>query len=102
MQFPATPRRQSAGKHEFYTGMRARDNHTQDDWKMVYSKYTKRRILFYEADRLSVGQIVKALKKEGIDSSKAGVWKFLQKVKENGDISRKPGSGRRRKVWKNC
>lgn len=65
---------------------------------MVFSEYTKKRILFYERAGLSIGGTVKALNEEGISSSKAGVWRFLKKYKESGEICRKEGSGRKRKV----
>ena len=50
---------------------------------MVYSEYTKRRILFHNSGGLSVNDIVKALLEEGIVASKSGVWKFLRKYKES-------------------
>ena len=61
---------------------------------MVYSDYTKRRILSYDSAGQSVGGIMKELLKEGIRASKAGIWKFLKKYKETGCIQRKQGSGR--------
>ena len=66
---------------------------------MVYSEYTKRRILFHNnSGGLSVNDIVKALLEEDIVVSKSGVWKFWRKYKESGDIKRKPGSGTHSKV----
>ena len=62
---------------------------TQD---MVYTEYTKKRILHYR--NLSLNAIVKALEDEGIRVSRAGGSKFLKRYEENGDIKRKEGSGR--------
>ena len=61
---------------------------------MVYSEYTKKRILYYHEKKYSHRHIVKALSEEGIRVSRSGVWGFLKHYKETGAIQRKQGSGR--------
>ena len=61
---------------------------------MVYTEYTKKRIVHYNECNFSTGEIVKALEKEGIKVSRAGVWKFLKRYEETGQLERKGGSGR--------
>ena len=67
---------------------------------MVYSEYTKKQILIHSSEGLSVGEIVRALKNESITSSQSGVWKFLKKYKDSGEVKQKCGSGRREKLMK--
>ena len=61
---------------------------------MVFTEYTKRRIVFYEAKGYSAPKITKLLQEEGIDVSRRGVSAFLAWVEQTGDIARRPGSGR--------
>ena len=69
---------------------------------MVYSDYTKRRILFHEQRGLGVRDIVHILTvEEGLKVSKSGIYQFLKTYKEHGTLSRKSGSGRPTKVTGN-
>ena len=61
---------------------------------MVFTEYTKRRIVFYEAKGYRTPKITKLLQEEGIDVSRRGVSAFLARVEQTGDIARRPGSGR--------
>ena len=60
---------------------------------MVYTEYTKKRILHYNECNFSTSEILKAFEKEGIKVSRAGVWKFLKRYEETGQLERKGGSG---------
>ena len=62
--------------------------------EMAYTEYTKQRILHYNGCNLSLNAIVKALDNKGIRVSRTGVWKFLKRYEENGELQRKKGSGR--------
>ena len=62
--------------------------------EMVYAEYTKKRILHYNERNLSLSEIVKAVESEGIKVSRAGVWKFLKRYENTGQLQRKRGSGR--------
>ena len=63
-------------------------------WKvMVFTDYAKRRILHFREKGCSFAEIVKRLHEENISASKAGVWSFLKKYNQSGEISRKKGSG---------
>ncbi len=62
---------------------------------MVYSRYTKQRILhlhLYQHQRPPT--ISKILEKEGIKVSRRGTLKLLSRYYRYGTIARKPGSGR--------
>ena len=59
---------------------------------MVYSKYTKRRILFHQEVGLGVTGIVSVL--EGINVSKSGVSQFLKRHAKSRSLLRAAGSGR--------
>ena len=61
---------------------------------MVFSEYTKQRILFFYEQGLRSTAIQKELQKEDIRASVVGIWKFLQWYKKSGTIERQPGSGR--------
>lgn len=61
---------------------------------MVFSEYTKRRILFYEVKGYHALKIMKLLEWEGIVASKRGVSAFLSCVQKTGSIGRCPGRGR--------
>lgn len=61
---------------------------------MVYSNYTKQRILSLHWQGYRVSDIVEYLVLEdGIRSSKQGVRQFLKRYGQTGSISRKAGSG---------
>ena len=64
---------------------------------MVFSEYTKKRILFFHRKGYKAPKIATKLLEEGIEVSRRGVSDFLVRVKETGDIARRPGSGRPRK-----
>ena len=61
---------------------------------MVFSDYTKRRILYHHAQGHRAPTIVKLLQDEGLVTSRRGVYAFLLRMQETGGISRCPGSGR--------
>ena len=65
---------------------------------MVFSDYTKRRIIHHHSQGLGVSDISRALCKEGIVASKPGISKFLKPYSERGTIERKSGSERRSKM----
>ena len=60
---------------------------------MVFTCYTKQRILYYYLHGRRAPTIAKLIR-EGVEVSRVGVAKFLAKFKETGCISRTPGSGR--------
>ena len=62
--------------------------------EMVFTEYTKRRIVFYEAKGCRAPNIMKLFQEEGIDVSSRGVSAFFARVEQTGDIARRPGSGR--------
>ena len=64
---------------------------------MVFSEYTKKRILFFHRKGYKAPKITTKLLEEGVEVSRRGVSDFLVRVKETGDIARRPGSGRPRK-----
>ena len=61
---------------------------------MVFSEYTKRRILFYQAKGYRSPTIADKLRDEGIIVSRKGVSDFLSRVEKTCSTSRRPGSGR--------
>ena len=65
---------------------------------MVYSDYTKQRILFYNSRGLKPSCIARSLEEEGINVTRVGVYKFLKRFERHGTISRVPGSGRPSKI----
>ena len=65
---------------------------------MVYSAYTKERILYYYNEGLKALSIYLELKKEGIAASREGIHKFLSRFGHTGCVLRRPGSGRPSKV----
>ena len=64
---------------------------------MVFTEYTKKRILFYHAKGHHAPKIAKLLEEEGVVVSRRGVHAFLVRVQQTGDIARRPGNGRRSK-----
>ena len=65
---------------------------------MVFSEYTKQRIIFYYNRGLSPPTISNRLLDEGINASRRGILKFLIRYKSTGTIVRQPGSGGRTKI----
>ena len=66
---------------------------------MVYSDYTKQRIVFHHSQNLTASAIQKILlDTEGIVTTRQGVARFLKIYGETGTISRRHGSGRKPKV----
>ena len=62
---------------------------------MVYTEYTKRRILFHQEVGLGVTGIVSVLKEEeGINTTKSGVSQFLKRHAKSRSLLRAAGSGR--------
>ena len=66
---------------------------------MVYSDYTKKRIIFYyqRGHRAPTISLL-LLQKEGLQTSRVGVAKFIAKFDSTGSFARKPGSGRPSKI----
>ena len=60
---------------------------------LVFTEYTKKRTLHHKKVGLGLSDIVGLLEEEGITVSRVGVWKFLKRYEETGELSRKPGSG---------
>ena len=67
--------------------------------KMVYSDYTKKRIMYYyqRGHRAPTISLL-LLQKEGLQTSRVGVAKFIAKFNSTGSFVRKPGSGRPLKI----
>lgn len=66
--------------------------------KMVYSDYTKKRIVYYYQHGRRAPAITSLLQQEGLQTSRVGVAKFIAKFNATGLVSRKPGSGRPTKI----
>ena len=60
---------------------------------MVYSSYKKQRILCLYFGGYKPPTIAKLLREEGMQASRRGVDKFIQRYRQTGTIARKPGSG---------
>ena len=65
---------------------------------MVFSEYTKQRILFYHRLGYKAYTIAKYLQTEGLVTSRRGVYKMLKRFEETGTIRRIEGSGRPSKI----
>ena len=65
---------------------------------MVYSEYTKLRILHFHTQGYRPPAIQKCLNAEGIAVSWRGVAKFIKRFFSRGTIARQPGSGRKTKI----
>lgn len=65
---------------------------------MVFSEYTKQRIVFYYHQGLKAPSISSRLREEGITASRVGVFKFLNSYRSSASIARSPGSGRNSKI----
>ena len=65
---------------------------------MVFSDYTKQRIVFYYNQGLKPPTISSLLDQKGIKVSRRGILKFLTNYRSSGSICRRPGSGRPSKI----
>ena len=65
---------------------------------MVFSDYTKQRIVFYYQQGLKAPSIASRLSEEGITASRVGIFKFLKSYCSSASIARRPGSGRNSKI----
>ena len=66
---------------------------------MVFTEYTKQRILFYHQRGIRPRQIKRLLQEvEGIVICTRGVVKSIQRYAASGTIARRPGSGGQSKV----
>lgn len=65
---------------------------------MVYSEYTKLRILFYHRKGYKAPSIQKCLQAEGISCTRENIHRFLKRFADFKTIHRIPGSGRPSKV----
>ena len=65
---------------------------------MVYTDYTKLRILYFYTHGYRPSAIKRSLELEGISVSVKGVAKFIARFSRTGTIARQPGSGRRTKI----
>ena len=65
---------------------------------MVFSDYTKQRMIFYHQQGLKPPKISSLLEEEGIQASRRGVLKFIKRYAITGTITRKPGSGGSSKI----
>ena len=65
---------------------------------MVFSTYKKQRILFFASQGLKPPAIAKELRKEDLNCSRIGIYKFLKKYEATGSIGRRFGSGRPSKI----
>ena len=66
---------------------------------MVFTEYTKQRILYHHFHGLRPSEIQLELAEiEGITASKCGIAKFIRRYLETGTIARRPGSGGQLKI----
>ena len=65
---------------------------------MPYSDYKKQRIVDLYTKGLRAPSIQVKLAREGLTTTRQGIYKFLRKFEEAGTIARRPGSGRPSKV----
>ena len=65
---------------------------------MVYSTYTRQRILHHYLEGHKAAPIARLLREDGVMASRVGISKFLAKFKEKGSIGRRIGSGRPSKI----
>ena len=65
---------------------------------MMFTEYTKQRILFWFSEGRNLPTISRLLCEEGVVASRQGILKFLRCYKESGTIVRRPGSGFTSKV----
>ena len=62
--------------------------------RMVYSWYTKKRIIYYYEQGHRAPSIARLLLEEDIVASRVGIAKLIGRYKRSGTIVRCPGSGR--------
>ena len=62
--------------------------------RMVYSWYTKKRIIYYYKQGHRAPSIARLLLEEDIAASRVGIAKLIGRYKQSGTIVRCPGSGR--------
>ena len=60
---------------------------------MVFSLYKRQRIVYYFNKGFKPPTISRLLREEGMQASRRGIGKFLEKHLETGTIRRRPGSG---------
>ena len=65
---------------------------------MVYSTYTRQRILHHYLEGHKAPTIASLLREEGVKASRVGISKFLAKFEETGSIGQRIGSGRLSKL----
>ena len=65
---------------------------------MGFLTYKKQRILFFASRDLKPPAIAKELRKEDLNCSRIGIYKFLKKYEATGSIGRRVGSGRPSKI----
>ena len=65
---------------------------------MVYSDYTKRRIVLFHSQNYKSPAIQKMLLSEGLSTTRQGIALFLKKYEQTGTIQRLRGSGRSSKA----
>ena len=63
-----------------------------------FSEYTKRRILLFHSCGFKAPTISRPLQEEGIQASRRGIQKFIQRFQVTGSIHRKRASGRPSKL----
>ena len=61
---------------------------------MVYTAYTKQRIVYFHRQNLKPPTIQKLLLEEGLVTTRQGITKFLRIYKRTGSVARRQGSGR--------
>ena len=65
---------------------------------MVYSTYTRQRILHHYLEGHKAPTIARLFREEGVKASRVEISKFLAKLKENGSIGPRIGFGRPSKI----
>ena len=65
---------------------------------MVFSDYTKQRIVLFHREGHGPSKIVQLLAREGISASKTGIAKFLGRYRRTGSTARQKGSGGKWKI----
>jgi len=71
------------------------------DWRggyMVFDKYTRKRIVFFQNQGYCPQKIAALLQEEGLKGSRREIAKFLAWVKATGSLVRCPGSGQPSRV----
>ena len=65
---------------------------------MVYSSYTRQRILHHYLEQHKAPTIARLFWEEGVKTRRVAISKFLAKFEETGSIGRRIGSGRLSKI----